>query len=272
MSAIWGTEDLAAPAEGLVRVIQQGLAVSRHIDLMLWLQGEVQHFLPHDILLACWGGFGDAGFHIDVISQLPSIRTTTVMERNVEPMVRSLHERWQHSGKGALVMSLPTGIEVARTGEDCRIAEAFGAMRTVMVHGLRDQRGRQDCFYIALSRLPQLPATTHQNFAVLLPYLDTALRSVTHLPVQYLGPGPVAADRAPIDSALAALGLSERETEIMRWVCAGKTNQEIGLILHISAFTVKNHLKRIFKKLDVRNRAQAVARLGSLCAPGGSTL
>ena len=49
--------------------------------------------------------------------------------------------------------------------------------------------------------------------------------------------------------------------EIMEWVRMGKTNHEIGMILDISAFTVKNHMQRIFKKLDVMNRAQAVSKL-----------
>jgi DNA-binding CsgD family transcriptional regulator len=44
----------------------------------------------------------------------------------------------------------------------------------------------------------------------------------------------------------------------------GKTNFEIGMILDISAFTVKNHLQRIFRKLDVVNRAQAVAKLSKM--------
>jgi DNA-binding CsgD family transcriptional regulator len=47
----------------------------------------------------------------------------------------------------------------------------------------------------------------------------------------------------------------------MEWVGKGKTNPEIGMILNISPFTVKNHLQRIFKKLDVMNRAQAVAQI-----------
>ena len=54
--------------------------------------------------------------------------------------------------------------------------------------------------------------------------------------------------------------MTERELQIMQWVEMGKTNQEIGVILDISTFTVKNHLQRIFKKLDVYNRAQAVSR------------
>ena len=59
-------------------------------------------------------------------------------------------------------------------------------------------------------------------------------------------------------------GLSEREAEVLRWVAAGKTNAEIGSILNISSFTVKNHMQRVFKKLNVLNRAQAVSRLKAL--------
>ncbi len=57
--------------------------------------------------------------------------------------------------------------------------------------------------------------------------------------------------------------LSSREAEIMELVRNGKTNIEIGMILDISEFTVKNHLQRIFKKLDVTSRTQAVAKFHS---------
>ncbi|MGH9566779.1 MAG: response regulator transcription factor, partial [Candidatus Angelobacter sp.] len=56
-------------------------------------------------------------------------------------------------------------------------------------------------------------------------------------------------------------GLSARETEILDWVGAGKTNSEIASILGISLYTVKNHLRHIFKKLDVYNRVQAVSKI-----------
>ena len=58
-------------------------------------------------------------------------------------------------------------------------------------------------------------------------------------------------------------GLTAREAEILDWVRLGKTNDEIGLILEINVFTVKNHLQNIFKKLDVSNRMQAVVKLGA---------
>jgi DNA-binding CsgD family transcriptional regulator len=57
---------------------------------------------------------------------------------------------------------------------------------------------------------------------------------------------------------LSAHSLTQRESEVMGLVKNGKTNIEISMILAISPNTVKNHLKNIFKKLDVVNRAQAV--------------
>ena len=56
--------------------------------------------------------------------------------------------------------------------------------------------------------------------------------------------------------------LSPRELECLRWVGAGKTDWEIGIILSISASTVKFHVNRAREKLGTRTRAQAVARLG----------
>ena len=55
-------------------------------------------------------------------------------------------------------------------------------------------------------------------------------------------------------------GLSQREIEIMQWLKIGKSNQEIASILEICTCTVKNHLQRIFRKLEVYNRTHAVAK------------
>ena len=84
--------------------------------------------------------------------------------------------------------------------------------------------------------------------------------------IQSGNPWPYSGVRAEQPAALAHVEddnarLSEREHEIMHWVGHGKTNLEIGMILGISQFTVKNHLQRIFRKIDVRNRAQAITRI-----------
>jgi LuxR family maltose regulon positive regulatory protein len=53
--------------------------------------------------------------------------------------------------------------------------------------------------------------------------------------------------------------ISARERDVMRLVAAGLSNREIGDALFISEETVKTHLRRIFEKLDVSSRTQAVA-------------
>ncbi|NWB85426.1 helix-turn-helix transcriptional regulator [Pseudomonas gingeri] len=52
--------------------------------------------------------------------------------------------------------------------------------------------------------------------------------------------------------------LSEKELEVLRWARAGKTVWEISVIRDVSEATVKFHLRNIYHKLGVSNRAHAV--------------
>jgi DNA-binding NarL/FixJ family response regulator len=52
--------------------------------------------------------------------------------------------------------------------------------------------------------------------------------------------------------------LSERETETLRYVVKGFTFPEIGELMGISTHTVTTHARRIYRKLEVRSRAEAV--------------
>lgn len=54
--------------------------------------------------------------------------------------------------------------------------------------------------------------------------------------------------------------LSEREREVLRLVATGHTSADIGVRLCISVMTVNTHIKNIYRKLEVRTRAQAVSR------------
>jgi DNA-binding NarL/FixJ family response regulator len=56
------------------------------------------------------------------------------------------------------------------------------------------------------------------------------------------------------------LQLTGREAEVLLWISRGKSNREIGEILHISPRTVNKHLEQVFVKLGVENRASAAAR------------
>jgi DNA-binding NarL/FixJ family response regulator len=62
----------------------------------------------------------------------------------------------------------------------------------------------------------------------------------------------VFADHSPLDSPL-----SEREQEVLSLIADGSTNKEIAGSLHLSPHTVKEHTSAIYRKLGVRNRAEA---------------
>ncbi len=51
--------------------------------------------------------------------------------------------------------------------------------------------------------------------------------------------------------------LTERETDVLRLLAAGRSNKEIGRGLNISEGTVKTHVSKILAKLDVPSRTQA---------------
>lgn len=56
--------------------------------------------------------------------------------------------------------------------------------------------------------------------------------------------------------------LTEREKEILKCISDGKSNKEISDCLFVSVETVKSHIKNIYKKLNVKNRVEAVMKSG----------
>lgn len=58
--------------------------------------------------------------------------------------------------------------------------------------------------------------------------------------------------------------LTERESEVLRLIAAGLSNQEIAQRLTISLSTIKTHVTRIYAKLEVTSRTQAILRAREL--------
>lgn len=122
-------------------------------------------------------------------------------------------------------------------------------LRNIAAHGLADISGNMTS-YFTFSRIP--PQSTRRSLAlldILIPHMHIAFSRA------------VANERTRKNKEnVERSQLSRREVEVVKWVYAGKSNQEIADKLKISFNTVKNHLHNIGIKLNARNRAHIVAK------------
>ena len=78
-------------------------------------------------------------------------------------------------------------------------------------------------------------------------------------------PGTAAGEPFAADLAqLGRLGITQREYEVLRLIAEGLSNREIGERAFIAENTVKTHSSRLFEKLGVSRRVQAVQRARQL--------
>lgn len=240
----------------LLHIIDAASKITRHYELFLLLQGEVQHFIPHQIMLSAWGDFRDSSLQLDVISGLRGVRTGQLNGCSIDGMLKNLFARWVANGRRPMLLDNADGEQVAYPISDCALFRAMRPMRSLLVHGTYNERDEIHSLYLALNPGSMVNGQGAGLFLfranALIAQLDVAFRKVAVLK---------SADTDAGANASPEYGnLSTREREIIKWVSDGKTNDEIAGILGISSFTVKNHVSRIFRKLGVTNRTEAVAR------------
>lgn len=236
------------------RVIQEGLGVRRHLDLLRWLQGEIQHHLPHEIMIVAWGDFASNFIQHDIVSSLPGARTAYFEPADLSFQFQKLYRHWTRQGKIPSASNIDTSdiLHLDSHGQS-RFSRILQGMQSFLLHGISDSRRCEDCIYVIFSTSDKFDDGALTMMELLLPYLDIALRRIA--------PFPHLSARRADSVGSKGHGLSERENEIMDWVGKGKTNAEIGRILSISEFTVRNHLYHIFQKLGVYNRTQAASKI-----------
>lgn len=251
--------------ELLVSIIRRSQQITRAEDIKWWLRSDARHLLPHGALVVAWGDFPsgellvrrfihDPAWSPAAAPRIATEESTAAAAVNGNDVaiqtLQALHGGWVGADSQPCVQALQP--DAARSLIAPKVAAAplwpvSHGLTHAMIHGVRDRRSDYDCLYAFLGNA-SLAMAAHQDAArLLVPCLETALRRAT-------------TGAEPAGLSVSARPLSIREREIIRWVQEGKTNEEIGLIIGISSCTVKNHLQRIFKKLNVSNRAQAAMR------------
>ncbi len=248
------------PAVQCLEIARRAAMVDSPAALQAWWQAVAARWWPGARLVA-WpldaSGPSGPGQWLQPESVAPALAA-----EDAAAWATRLHRAWLAGG------CRPCRVE--DVDADTHVGVGAGAYTEALVHGLRGRRLH------AVLAPGALPGVGLAALELLAPWLELACSGAglgprpagaaptPRSPALWSGAWPAAAS-GPITVARAPGGaLSLRERQIMAWVAQGKTNPEIGCILRISEFTVKNHLKSIFSKLDVTNRAQAVARLSRI--------
>jgi DNA-binding CsgD family transcriptional regulator len=157
--------------------------------------------------------------------------------------------------------SLPAGARRARQGTACRRQRAqrelgFLGDNDILAHGTYDTVGLPASMFIFVCKPGSITDKDVHLIELITPSLHGAwVRTQVNWSQASAAGRPAAGGREL---------LTAREKEILQLVYLGKSNIEIGMILGISSLTVKNHVQKILRRLNVQNRTQAVGRALSL--------
>jgi transcriptional regulator EpsA len=240
-----------------LRIVEQTSQITSHRELYELLQSEdIQRFIPHQVLISAWGDFGGSQLQRDVISALPGLRTALLNHCTMDSILKVLYKRWIIQGRQPMLLDSTRDARLQHSDCDCTLHKFLQGRWSMLVHGVTNVRDGQVCLYLALHAGPIYKSGSIERFRLLVDPLvtqiDVAFRRIATLepPRQPEVPGLPPGLRM----------LSQREEEILLLVSEGKTNIETSQILGLSVFTVKNHMKRIMRKLNAGNRTEAVAK------------
>lgn len=236
--------------EALVLNIDASLRVHARHQFFTWTQGLLQNLINHELLICALRNGESMLFHVDGFAASPiEPAPFSEMFRRDTSLVPHLIKTWEENDFKPVLCEAGTGSQFAQTPL-ARELVRIGA-NAALAHGTYDVFGKLASFFVFACK-PGTPSPRQAYLAELVvPFVHLAW-----LRTQINRPAGEASGAAPGSSAL----LTPREQEILRWIHLGKSNIEIGTILGISPLTVKNHVQKILRKLNVQNRAQAVGR------------
>ena len=96
------------------------------------------------------------------------------------------------------------------------------------------------------------------------PKVEIQIQTVEVEKYVYIKEETAANDEQVNETERAKMGLSNRETEVLQLMAGGLSNQEIANQLFVSLNTVKTHSAKLFEKMNVKRRTQAIEKANRL--------
>ena len=133
-------------------IITQANSIRRHNELLAWLQGDIQYYLPHEILIAAWGDFTSKPDFLRYCLSIAWGKNRKFHPASLLPLLQGLFNRWMELGKSPFTLGVgESGFLLEGDGLQCSLGKALQAMRSLLVHGLINERSHHDCLYVIFS-------------------------------------------------------------------------------------------------------------------------
>lgn len=239
--------------ERFASVVESSLRVFRLSNFFIWTQGELQALVPHEIMIFGMSRAPGSRIAFQKFASTRYFRDAHFAEvsRPGTGLLERLMAYWHRSGEPCVVAPGTAG--ALPGGEGLLQSVEANEMRNLVAHGSRGGDGRVSSFFCFARISCEIDARLLLRIQLLTPHLRETLARVL-----------MTENSGMIRTLRAECRVTDRETEILRWIRDGKTNRDIAEILGLSPFTVKNHIKKITKKMGVANRSHAVARAFSM--------
>jgi len=240
--------------ESLKLVMDASLRVHARHHFFTWTQGLLQNLVKHEALVCALRNAEPMSFHVESFSTSPlEPALFSDLFRQDASMVPHLIKTWEENSYRPVVCETASASAFAQSAL-WREFNRIGA-DSVVAHGTYDAFGKPASFFVFACRSQTLSPRQVYCVELIVPFLHQAwVRTQIDRPVE---------GAAAVHPAGAGV-LTSREQEVLKWVHLGKSNIEIGTILEISPLTVKNHVQKILRKLNVQNRTQAVGKAMAL--------
>lgn len=242
-------------AEAFWHCAETAQAVRRRHQFFIWTQASLQRLLPHQLMLCCAWSPLRRQLQPELFNSVPL--PDAVLQWLQDPASLAwLQQGWLKGGGQAQALPLaglmPSGEGGVHWVHARALLQSAGLQHLSVLGVSRPQCAEElETFFLLVSRDPLAAPLLN----LMTPLLHCAWRRVQAQELQL---------HSPALAGPGAQGVTERERQVLAWMRQGKSNQEIGLLLGISALTVKNHVQKILRKLCASNRAQAVAQAMSL--------